>query len=308
MRKLFRFLFVMAMLGAGVFFVITEPVLMQNAPPLAAVGRAADASNGKTLFYAGGCASCHATTGQDDRTKLGGGLTLHSPFGAFHAPNISPHARDGIGKWTEKEFANAMARGVSPAGEHYYPAFPFTSYQRMTGNDLADLFSFMKTLPMVEGRAPPHDLPFPFNIRRSLGGWKFLFLDGKDFAADPAKSPEWNRGAYLVEGPGHCAECHSPRNILGGIERGARFSGGPDPEGKGQVPNITPHENGLASWKKSDIMELLKTGFTPSFDSAGGSMAAVIKNTAQLSDADRAAMAEYLSTLPPQAGRKKGPR
>ena len=286
MRKLFRFLIVMAVLGAGVFFVITEPVLMQNAPPMAAQGRAADSASGKTLFHAGGCASCHATTGQENRQKLGGGLAMHSPFGTFYAPNVSPHPRDGIGRWSEKDFANAMARGISPAGEHYYPAFPFTSYQRMTGNDLADLFAFMKTLPEVEGRAPPHDLPFPFNIRRSLGGWKFLFLDGKDFAADPAKTPEWNRGAYLVEGPGHCAECHSPRNILGGIERDGRFSGGPDPEGKGWVPNITPHEKALASWKKADVMEYLKTGFTPSYDSAGGAMASEIARCPRMSSGE----------------------
>ena len=145
-----------------------------------------------------------------------------------------------------------------------------------------------------------HDLPFPFNIRRTVGMWKLLFLDGKPFVADTAHSAAWNRGAYLVNGLGHCAECHSPRNPLGGIVAAQRFAGGPNPEGEGFVPNIT--QKRLGDWSAKDIDYFLETGETPDGDTAGGSMVRVIKNTSQLPAADRAAMAEYVKSLPPVEG------
>ena len=139
------------------------------------------------MFYAGGCTSCHATPGQDDKTRLGGGLGLKSPFGTFYVPNISPDPNDGIGKWSEADFVTAMLKGTSPDGRHYFPAFPYTSYQRMRVEDVRDLFAHIKTLPAVQGKVRDHDVPFPFNVRRSLGGWKFLFLDGKPFQPDASK-------------------------------------------------------------------------------------------------------------------------
>jgi mono/diheme cytochrome c family protein len=228
-----------------------------------------------------------------------------APFGTFYVPNISSHPKDGIGSWTVEQFARAMVQGVSPDGRHYYPAFPYTSYQRMAGSDLRDLLGYIKTLPAMEGRIRDHDLPFPVSVRRSLGGWKFLFLDGQAFRPDPVKSASWNRGAYLVEGPGHCAECHSPRNILGVIPSGRRFSGGPDAEGKGFVPNITPHETGIKTWSKGDIEEVLSSGLTPGGDSIGGVMAPVTRNFAELAKQDRLAVAEYLLSLPPLEKTKK---
>ena len=296
MRRLLITLAAFALVGLAGFWVLTDPRVVSPAPEIGTLP-AADVENGRVLFAAGGCASCHATPGQDDRTRLGGGLALESPFGTFHAPNISPHTRDGIGNWGVKDFVDAMATGTSPSGQHYYPSFPYTSYRLMPPRALADLFAYIRTLPQVEGRAPGHDLRFPFNIRRVVGGWKLLFFDGTPFRPDPAKSAEWNRGAYLVNGPGHCAECHSTRNALGAIVQSTRFTGGPDPEGKGTVPNITQAENALGKWSKEEIAELLKTGFTPGFDSVGGSMAAVVRNTSQLPDADRLAMAEYLKSL-----------
>ena len=204
------------------------------------------------------------------------------------------------------DFVRAMREGVSPDGRHYYPAFPYASYQRMSPEDLGDLFAFMQTLPAVEGRAPGHDLPFPFNIRRGVGLWKLAFLDGQVFRPDPSKPASWNRGAYLVNGPGHCAECHSERNFAGGIVEDRRFAGGPDPEGgRGTVPNITPHQSGIGGWSPEEVATLLKTGETPNFDTVGGPMGAVVANTAQLPDADRQAMAEYLLSLPPRVGFKK---
>jgi mono/diheme cytochrome c family protein len=299
---------VLAVLGFAVFWLVTAPSTLP-AKALAADYKP-DIANGETLFTIGGCVSCHKTPGQDDRLYLGGGLGLASPFGTFYAPNISPDPQHGLGRWSELDFVDAILRGVGPEGQHLYPALPYTSYQRMSVKDARDLFAYLKTLQPVAEPSKAHDIPFPFNIRRLLGGWKFLYLDEKPFVPDPSKSAAWNRGAYLVEGPGHCAECHSPRNALGAIVADRRFSGGPDPEGKGFVPNITPSEDGIKAWSEADIAEFLKSGLTPSFDSAGGSMAEVIQNTSRLSDADRAAIATYLVSLPPLPGKapkKAGP-
>jgi len=262
----------------------------------------ANLANGKTMFFAGGCANCHATPEQEDRTRLGGGLALKSPFGTFYAPNISPDRKDGIGDWTEAQFLTALVKGTAPDGSHLYPALPYTSYQRMRWEDLRDLFAYIKTLPAVQGRVRDHDLPFPFNIRRTLGGWKFLFLDGEPFRPDPAQSAAWNRGAYLANGPGHCAECHSPRNLFGGIVKSQRFAGGPNPEGRSFVPNIT--QKGLADWKVADIAYLLETGQTPDGDSVGDQMAAVVRSISQLPEADRVAIATYIKSLRPVEGPK----
>ncbi|MCF2524421.1 cytochrome c [Bradyrhizobium sp. G127] len=278
--------------GLGVFWFVTIPAVV-SAEALPAY--TPNVANGETVFNAGGCASCHGVAGEP-RTMLGGGLAIPSPFGTFYAPNISPHKQNGIGNWTEANFVTAMKHGTSPGGEHYYPAFPYGSYQHATTQDIRDLFAYIKTLPPLSGRIRPHNVSFPFNIRRLVGGWKFLFLDNKPFTPDPKQSAAWNRGAYLVNGLGHCAECHSPRNFLGGIVAPQRFAGGPNPEGEGWVPNIT--QKGLKDWSEKDIAYFLKTGELPSGDSAGGSMVRVIKNTALLSDEDRAAMAAYLKSLP----------
>jgi len=295
----------LVLLGLGLF--ITSPTglaLIKGGRASVHVG-APDLANGKLMFAAGGCSSCHATENQPDKTRLGGGHALKSEFGTFHVPNISPHPRDGIGAWTGEQFLAAMREGVSPAGTHYYPSFPYASYQRMTPKDVADLFAYIQTLPPVEGKIRGHEIRFPFNIRLALGGWKLLFADQRQFEPDPSRSAAWNRGKYLVEGPGHCAECHSPRNALGGIVADKRFGGGPDPEGKGYVPNITPHATGIGDWSKKDIAYLLESGFTPEYDSVGGSMTPVVGNTSQLPAEDRAAMAEYIATLPPVEGRPK---
>jgi mono/diheme cytochrome c family protein len=196
-----------------------------------------------------------------------------------------------------------MWKGTSPAGEHYYPAFPYTSYQRMRLEDLRDLFGYLKTLPPVQGKVRDHDLPSHFKIRRLLGGWKFLFLDGDQFKPDPSKSAQWNRGAYLVDGPGHCAECHSPRNLLGAIVESQRFSGGPDPEGGDSwVPNIT--QAGMGDYSERDIERILESGDMPDGDSVGGAMTAVVDNTSMLPAGDRAAIAIYVKSLPPVEGPK----
>ena len=293
-------------LGGGGFWMMTAPSLfhaVRGQDAELASGFTADARRGERLFWVGGCASCHASASPaqaDEKTVLlGGGHRLKTPFGTFVAPNLSPHP-DGIGGWGLADFVRAMREGVLPDGRHAFPAFPYTAYQRMSTGDLADLFAFLQSLPQVQGRQPEHDLAFPFNLRRGVGLWKWLYLDGQGFTPDPTRSDLWNRGAYLVNGPGHCAECHSPRDFAGGIVAKRRFAGGPSPDGgAGRVSNLTSHADGLGRWSLEDIEEFLKTGFTPDFDSAGGSMAEVIKNMGHLDDDDRKAMALYLKDLPP---------
>jgi mono/diheme cytochrome c family protein len=301
LRKLVMLVVVLALIGAAAFWYITAP---QRVAASALAAYTPNLANGKTMFLVGGCASCHATPKQEDKTRLGGGLGLKSPFGTFFTPNISPDRKDGIGGWSEADFVTAMWKGTAPDGSHYYPAFPYTSYQRMKLEDVRDLFAYLKTLPPVEGKPRDHNLPFYLKIRRLLGGWNFLFLDGQQFKPDPSKSEEWDRGAYLVNGPGHCAECHSPRNFLGAIITSQRFAGGPDPEGgDGWIPNITPA--GIGDYSQRDIERILETGDMPDGDSVGGAMTAVVDNMSKISAADRAAIALYLKSLPPVEGPKR---
>ena len=297
LKRLFFGLIVAAAIGLSVFWWLTIPAAI-SADMLPAY--TPNLANGLTTFNAGGCSSCHATPDQPDRLKLGGGLAVPSPFGTFYVPNISPDMADGIGRWTEANFVTAVLKGTSPRGTHYFPAFPYPSYQHARLEDIRDLFAYLKTLAPVSGKVRDHDVPFPFNIRRNVGIWKWLFLDGKPFMPDATRPAPWNRGAYLVNSLGHCAECHSPRNFLGGIVAAQRFAGGPNPEGEGWVPNIT--QKGLGDWNVKDIGYFLETGQTPDGDSAGGSMARVIKNTSQLIPEDDAAIAEYIKSLPPVEG------
>ena len=296
-----RRIFLSAVLaGAAVFgiygWLTAPPVILAVTTP----AYTPNLANGQTTFNAGGCSSCHAVPGQPDRTRLGGGLAIPSPFGTFYAPNISPDPVDGIGRWTEAEFVGAVTQGISPAGFHYFPAFPYTSYGHASVTDIRDLFAYLRTLAPVSGKVRDHDVPFPFNIRRNVGIWKWLFLDGKPLVPDAARSARWNRGAYLVNSLGHCAECHSPRNFLGGIIAAQRFAGGPNPEGEGWVPNIT--QKGIGEWSETDIAYFLETGQMPDGDSVGGSMVRVIRNISQLSSEDRAAIAEFIKSLPPVDG------
>jgi mono/diheme cytochrome c family protein len=302
-RKLAGAAALLALAGGAAFWFLTAPERLPEAD-IAALAPG-DAGRGERMFYAGGCASCHAAPKADASAplQLTGGLELKTPFGTFVAPNISQHPTDGIGAWSLPDFANAMQRGVSPDGRHYYPAFPYASYARMKLADVADLYAFMKTQPAVEGRAPNHQLGFPFNIRRGIGLWKRLHLSSEPVLALANASEPAKAGQYLVEGPGHCGECHTPRDISGGTKKSEWLAGALAAEGDGVVPNITPQGGDVGQWSEGDIAEYLKTGFTPDFDSAGGSMADVVKNTGRLTDDDRAAIAAYLKAVP---GRPNG--
>jgi mono/diheme cytochrome c family protein len=284
--------------AAGWF--LSAPVRVDTAT-LAQLGPG-DAAKGRRIFFAGGCSSCHAKPGAqgDARLELVGGLELKTPFGTFVPPNISQDPKDGIGAWSVADLANAMLKGVSPAGEHLYPAFPYTSYARMKPSDIADLYAFLKTLPAVAGKTEPNKLSFPFNIRRGIGLWKLLYLNNAPVVQLASDAPENAKlGQYLVEGPGHCGECHTPRDFTGGAKKDQWLAGAVAAEGAGVVPNITSGEGGIGDWSADDIANYLETGFTPEFDSVGGAMVDVQKNMAELMPEDRAAIAAYLKAVPP---------
>jgi mono/diheme cytochrome c family protein len=308
LRRLIVSVGLLCVLGFGGYLVLTAPFTWEALHPTRNVADAgpADLANGHVLFDIGSCATCHATPGQKDTTRLGGGAALASGFGTFYMPNISPDPTDGIGNWTTTQFVRAVREGVSTSGANEYPALPYTSYQRMTANDLRDLFGYIKTLPPVAGKARDNDLEFPFTMRRGVGLWKLVFLDGQPLVAPPDKTAAWKRGQYLVEGPGHCVECHSPRGIAGAVVADKRFSGGPNPDGDGYVPNITQDDTGIAYWSQQEVADYLDTGMTPINTQAGRSMAAIVTNMAHLPPADRAAIAEYIKSLPgidaPNAG------
>lgn len=288
-----RILWSVALLGAaglslGLFLTRAMPL-----PEDAFAELTGDAAAGEAVFHAAGCASCHAAPGASGAARLilAGGQRFASPFGTFVAPNISPDPDAGIGTWTQAEFASAVLEGVSPSGDHYYPAFPYTAYALMSDADMVDLWAYIQTLPASAEPSMPHEIGFPFNIRRSVGAWKLL---------DPgpgwvASAPEGDRGRYLVEALAHCAECHTPRDGLGRLDRTRWMAGAPNPSGTGRIPGITPAQ---LNWSEGDIAYYLETGFTPDFDSAGGHMASVITNMAQLSSEDRAAIAGYITALP----------
>jgi mono/diheme cytochrome c family protein len=284
-------------LAVVLLFLVTRPVGL----PLSILpAHTVDIANGELLFHAGGCASCH--TSVDAGTEpaiLGGGLALDTPFGTFRVPNISPHPDHGIGRWSTLDFVNAMHLGVSPGGRHYYPAFPYPSYTRMRFEDLMDLKSYIDTLPQAQNLNEEHDLTFPWNVRAGIGLWKLLNLDPDAVISVPPENKDLVRGRYLVEGPGHCGECHTPRNWSGGLDNVHWLSGAPNPDGEGKVPNITPDKNGLADWSQRDIEYYLTSGLTPDFDTVGGSMVEVQANMARLPAADRAAIAAYLKSVPP---------
>jgi mono/diheme cytochrome c family protein len=295
MRRFLTGLLVLGLIGFAVYWFVTRP---NPLPEDALAGLTPDPAQGEQVFWAGGCAACHAAvdaTG-DGKLLLGGGQKFPSPFGTFVAPNISSDPENGIGGWSALDLANAMTRGVSPQGQHYFPAFPYSSYIRAELQDVVDLHAFLQTVPAVATPSLPHEVGFPFNIRRNLGGWKVLFLN-KDWVVAGDLTPEETRGRYLAEALGHCGECHTPRNALGGSDRSRWLAGGPVPgSATGKFPNITPAK---LSWSVDEIVAYLETGFTPDFNSAGGHMALVVENTAKLPPADRQALAAYLKKVTP---------
>ncbi|SFR48444.1 c-type cytochrome [Litoreibacter janthinus] len=287
-----------ALLGAGFAWWMTAPKYLPHSTETALLTAPADPAHGEQVFWAAGCASCHVAPGAEetDTPLLSGGMSFPSDFGTFYAPNISPSPQ-GLEGWTLIQFNNALQAGVSPEGKHYYPAFPYTAYAKASPADIAALYAFMQTLPSDATPSRAHDVGFPFNIRRSLGGWKLLFGSpkGPELAA---ATDSVQRGQYLAEALAHCTECHTERNALGGLNTANWLGGAANPNGKGRIPNITP---AALDWSEVDLMAYFTTGLTPEYDSAGGHMASVVQNLARLPEADRQAIVDYLKALPPVA-------
>jgi mono/diheme cytochrome c family protein len=255
-----------------------------------------DAKRGQYLVKAGGCVGCH-TEDKKGATPFAGGRALKTPFGIFYGPNITPHQDAGIGRWSEADFMRAMRHGERPDGANYFPAFPYPSFTRITDGDLRDLWAYLQTLPPSDRASQPHDLKFPFGWRLPVTVWKWLFFTPGPAAGDEGRAANINRGAYLVEALGHCGECHTPRNFMGGPRRGRFLAGGKGPDGKG-IPNLTPTR--LKKLKDAELKDFLLTGITADGDVAAESMGEVVTNTtSQLTPEDLAALIAYLRTVAP---------
>lgn len=270
---------------------------------IGSAGAQGDAKRGQYLAKAGGCLACH-TQEAKDAVPFTGGRALKTPFGTFFGPNITPHPQAGLGRWTETDFMRAMRLGVRPDGAHYYPAFPYPSFTRVADGDLRDLWAFLRTLPPSSRANQAHELRFPFNWRYLIVAWKWLFFTPGQFTSDQGRTPLVNRGAYLVEALGHCGECHTARNFLGGPKRDRYLAGTKrGPEGK-RVPNLTPTR--LKKWSDAELKEFLQTGIDPEGDVAAETMGEVIRNTTgQLTPEDLAALIAYLRSRPPLADEAK---
>ena len=293
MRRILTLLIMLGILGLGAFWVVTRP---QTRDMAAYDGLTGDRAHGEQVFWATGCASCHMAAGARDDAVLvlSGGQKFASPFGTFLAPNISTDPAAGIGGWTLAAFVHAVQDGVSPGGQHYFPAMPYVAYSKMVPQDVVDLKAFMDSLPASSAASLRHEVGFPFNIRRSLGGWKFLFASDA-YVLRGDLTEEVARGRYIAESMAHCGECHTPRNPLGGLTKSKWLGGAPLPDGKGKTPNISP---GKLTWSAEDIFAYLTTGFTPDFDVVGGPMAHVVANMARLPQADVRAVVAYLRAVP----------
>jgi mono/diheme cytochrome c family protein len=264
------------------------------------------AARGAYLVAAAGCAGCH-TDKASGGAPFAGGKVIASRFGSFTSRNITPDPAHGIGAWSDADFLAALRSGVSPTGETYFPVFPFTSFTLMTDRDILDIRAYLLTQrgAATETHRPPSGVPFPLNLPHSMSLWRALYFDEGPFKPDPQQSAQWNRGAYLANAVVHCGECHTPRNWLYAREDDRRFAGGIayGPRGK-RAPNITPDPtDGIGKWRLEDIVTVLKTGMTPEGDFVAAPMSEVVDGTAKLSDADRMAIAVYVKSLPPVAGK-----
>jgi mono/diheme cytochrome c family protein len=252
---------------------------------------------GRYLSVAADCVACHTNPKQGK--PYAGGYAIASPLGEIWASNITPSKTHGIGTYSEADFAKAVREGVRKDGAHLYPAMPYTSYAKLTDEDVHALYVyFMQGVAPVDEEAHTTELPFPFSVRSSMAVWNLLFLDKAPFKPDPAKSAQWNRGAYLVEGLAHCSSCHSPRGLMMQEVGGKAFAGGS--LGDWYAPNITSHPiSGIGGWTDDELATYLKTGRVEGKGQAGGGMAEAVSNSlSKLRDEDISAIVTYLRTVP----------
>lgn len=280
-------------------FVVWLGVLL----PLKAFCAEAEAGRGEYLVRAANCVSCHTAPGGP---VFGGGVPFPTDFGTIYSTNITPDVKTGIGGWTFEQFEAAMRRGLRPDGAHLYPAFPYTNFTKIEDADLRALYAYFMNLKPVHAPARENELSFPFSERRLMAVWNALFFEEGRFVADPKRSAQWNRGAYLVESLAHCSACHSPRNLLGAEKGDALYTGGSFAEfdeDRGIVtrgaPNLTTSRHGLGAWSEDDIASYLKSGISTHARLIGTMNEVVLNSTRYLSDGDTRAMAVYLKSLAP---------
>ncbi|MFC5524920.1 c-type cytochrome [Rhodanobacter ginsengisoli] len=256
-------------------------------------------ARGDYLTVVGDCAGCHTAQGG---APFAGGRSLATPFGNIPIPNITPDPETGLGNWSFEDFWQALHAGRGRHGELLYPAFPYTSYTRMNHDDALAIFAYLHSLPPIHQAPAVPSLSFPYSVRRSLAAWRALYFSEGVFKPDPAQSPQWNRGAYLVQGPGHCNECHAARDSFGGTPQDEHLSGGQIPVQNWYAPDLSMQRNGgLQGWREQDIVDLLKTGLSAR-GAAFGPMADVVATSTQhLTGDDLQAIATYLASLPPRA-------
>jgi mono/diheme cytochrome c family protein len=282
---------VVIVIGVAISIYMLTPV-RGPARDLTLVG---DVARGNYLIRLGGCITCHTDPKNKDAILAGSrSAGLPTPFGTFYPPNITSSKAAGIGSWTLAQFSDAVSNGEGPQG-HLYPAFPFDAYTLMSDQEVADLYAALLATTPIDTPSQPHDVGFPFNVRLAMAGWKHLFFHPQRFVPDSAQSEQWNRGKYIVMGPGHCVTCHSPRNLLGGIDPGTELLGNPGGGPSGKTPPLTKVALERHQYDETALAQSLADGFTPGFDTLAHAMAEVVEDeTSQWTDADRAAVAAYL--------------
>ena len=286
------------MLGGAVFWFLSAP---RPLGPDAIPQHQVNIDNGSLLYTIGGCINCHKPdpgNSAADAALPSGGAPFKTPIGIFYPPNLTPDPETGLGQTSELAFVNAFQRGISRTGAHDIPAFPYTSYAAMRTEDVLDIRAYLLTLKPVKAKNKPADIPFPFFLRRGVGLWKYLGLSTEKWQPDTTQTASWNRGSYLVNGPGHCGECHTPRTIFMARDDKRAFAGGPHPEGKGKVPSL----RGLIERKRykdaKDLASAMQFGETLGYDKvSSGGMGEVQSNLSKLPAADVQAIAEYLVSL-----------
>ena len=273
-------------------------VALANLSSASLAAAAGDPKHGEYVVRVGGCMGCH-TEDKKGAVPFAGGRALKTLFGTFYGPNITPDPKAGIGQWTETDFVRALRYGQRPDGANFLPVFPYLSFTKIKDSDLRDIWAYLRTLPPSSRANQPHEPRFPFGWRLLVTPWKWLFFTPGPFVENKQRTPVLDRGAYLVEALGHCGECHTPRNFLGGPKRDRLLVGGKGPDGK-RVPNLTPTK--LKNWNDRELKEFLLTGTTPDDDAANETMDEVIRNTtSRLTPEDLAALIAYLRSLPPLA-------
>lgn len=289
-KTVFLLLAALALAGAGVAALGSWPI--GRSPQLASLS--GDPKQGAYLARMAGCIACH-TNSDEGGAPLAGGVELRTAYGSFYSPNLTTDEEHGIGTWTIEDFAKAVRQGISPEGQPYYPAFPYTFYARLSDQEIADLWAAFQTVPAVAQPSRPQQLIFPFSLRANLKLWRAMFFDESDFETVKDKSKTWNRGRYIVQGPAHCGACHTPRNLLGARKAGFSLHGAKDLPGGGKSPPILAERLREEGWTVDNLKYALKTGILPDGDAFGGAMGEVVRDgTAFLTAADRKAIAVYL--------------